>query len=67
MYMAGCDYIHICKHIQLESSTETDQAPQPMPELPGCTACERTKEEERGPFGRLALEGNLSVKFVDPL
>lgn len=51
--------INICKHIQLQSSTETDQAPQAAPELPSCTACERAKGEQRGPLGSFPGKGMI--------
>lgn len=40
------------------STHRSGAAPQPMPELPGCMACERTEGEERGPFGWFSWEGN---------
>lgn len=50
MYMAGCGYIPTCKHIQLQSSTERDQAPQPVPELPSLWHVKGQRERKEIPL-----------------
>lgn len=57
--MTQWDDRHTCKHRQLQSSTETSQAPQPAPELPSWMACESIKERKEASFDGFPGKGMI--------